>query len=161
MSEEYDRREFLKKMGVGAMGFTLVPLGLAGCGGGEEEELSMDNGGSSKDSGGSDGSDSSGSQQDHETPHPADDELADAEATGTALNGAERSPGGKQPKDSPGVMYQHKPNGDKSCGNCTMYVPDQNDDGFGACTNVDGKIHPCDYCILYTQSGSEDAVACG
>jgi hypothetical protein len=164
--ETYDRREILKWLGVTILGVILAPLGLAGCGGGEEEELQMDQDSGSSDQASSDGGSSSGggsgqSDKTHEVPHPSDAKLSEAEKTGESLGGAQRSPGGKSPKDGPSVMYQHEPSGNKSCGNCDMYVKDQNGDGYGACTMVEGEIHPCDFCVLYTEHPGDKAVACG
>lgn len=112
-----------------------VFIGLVGCGGGD---------------GGGDGP--------HEVPHPDDQSLPDAEATGKSLGGTPRSPGTQQAKEN--VQYQHSPKGDQYCGNCSLYVPDENGDGFGACAVVAGKIHPCDWCNLYTEYTGEGAVEC-
>lgn len=57
-------------------------------------------------------------------------------------------------------MLQHVPNGNQYCGQCSLYVPDQNGDGFGACTWVKRKIHPCDFCPLFAEYGGEDTVSC-
>ncbi|MFW5937912.1 MAG: hypothetical protein ACOCSN_03130 [Halanaeroarchaeum sp.] len=126
-----DRRTYLKYAGAAAV------TALAGCSGG--------NGG---DGGGAN----------HDVPHPDDGTVPDAEATATALGGQDRPSEPGQSKDD--VSYEHVPNGDQYCGNCTLYVPDQNDDGFGACVSVAGKIHPCDYCNLYSPYDGDDAVAC-
>lgn len=100
------------------------------------------------------------SEPNHEVPHPDDDTLPESEATGEILAGGERSPGGQSEKDGPSVQLQHIPNGKQHCGNCSLFVPDQNDDGFGACASVAGKIHSCDWCLLYTEYEG-DGVSCG
>lgn len=145
-----DRRSYLKYAG------TAVIAGLAGCsagnGGGNGDETTTTT--TESDDGGSD-------EPNHEAPHPDDATLSDAEATGTSLSGGERQvEGGQQEKDNPNVMLQHTPSGERFCGNCSLYVPDQNDDGFGACISVAGKIHPCDFCNLYTEFEGEP-VECG
>lgn len=96
----------------------------------------------------------------HAEPHPDDDALSDAEATGEPLGEGTREPGAQSAKDNPSVLLQHVPNGGQYCGKCSLYVPDQNDDGFGACVTVEGKIHPCDYCILFTEYNGDDAATC-
>lgn len=168
MPEKYDRREMLKKIGTGFLSFALVPLGLVGCGGGEEEttetiapsgEKDKPSPQTSTDSEESDGTEN-GSQEEHTVPHPDNVELADAEAEGTALGGGVRTQSRKSPKDGPSVQHQHEPNGDKRCGTCAMFVPDENGDGYGACTMVEGTIHPCDFCILYTEYTGEGNVPC-
>lgn len=163
MPDKYDRREILKYLGTLILSFILVPLGLAGCSG-DGEELPPppeSDSGTSTSGGGSTTKQSSGEPTiNHQVPHPKDAELPEAEAKGTALGGAERAPGGKSPKDGPSVQYQHKPNGKKYCGNCTMFVPDENGDGFGACTLVEGKIHHCDFCILFSKHTGEGSIPC-
>lgn len=138
-----DRRSYLKYAG------TAVLAGLAGCSGdgdtgdGESTPTSEPDG---------DGAPS------HESPHQA--ELAEAEITGDSLAGAARSPDAVIPADDPSVELQHEPKDGQFCGTCALYVPDQNDDGFGACASVEGTIHPCDYCLLYTEHDGEGTVAC-
>jgi len=39
-------------------------------------------------------------------------------------------------------------------------VPDEDGDGYGACTAVAGKISHCDWCLLYTEYTGEDGVPC-
>lgn len=122
----------------------------AGCGGGDEEDGEAEGEGEGEGEGG----------VGHEVPHPDNQTLPEAEANGEALSGATRTPGGQQAQDSPGVNLQHEPKGNQYCGNCSLYVPDQNDDGFGACLSVEGKIHPCDWCVLYTEHSGEGVVPC-
>lgn len=104
--------------------------------------------------------DASDGEPSHEAPHPDDATLPDSEATGEALAGGNRNPGSQSAKDNPSVMLQHTPNEAQACGNCSLYVPDQNGDGFGACTTVAGKIHPCDWCVLYTEYSGGEGVPC-
>ena len=125
------RRSYLKYAG----GATLTLL--AGCSG---------NGG---DNGGGDG---------HEVPHPDDDVVPEAEVNANALNGQARPDEPNQGKE--GVSYAHSPNGDQHCGNCALFVPDEDGDGFGACTAVKGKIHTCDYCALWSSYTGDDSVPC-
>lgn len=125
-----DRRSYLKYAGVATM------TAMAGCGGGGD----------------------GGDEANHEVPHPDDETVPDAELTAEALNGQSRPETVNQGKD--GVDYSHSPSDDQYCGNCALYVPDQDDDGFGACTAVSGKIHPCDYCNLWSSYDGDDAVPC-
>lgn len=37
----------------------------------------------------------------------------------------------------------------RSCGNCAEYIPDQNDDGWGACAKVEGYVAIEDYCVIW------------
>lgn len=119
----------------------------AGCGGDDGDDGGGDSGSADEGPG-------------HEVPHPNNNTLADAEANGETLSGATRTPGGQQAPDNPGVNLQHEPSGKQYCGNCSLYVPDQNGDGFGACLSVQGKIHPCDWCVLYTEHPGEGVVSC-
>jgi hypothetical protein len=152
-SGPYDRRKILRALGAGG-----IAMALAGC--------SSNGGGNGGDGDGGDDttttapSDGSGVAVDHETPHPDDETLPDAEATGTSLSGGEREPGNQSPKDNASVMLQHEPSDGQNCGTCALYVPDQDGDGFGACTTVAGKIHPCDWCLLYSEYSGEGGVEC-
>lgn len=125
-----DRRSYLKYAGVAAV------TALAGCSGG--------NGG--------------GDDPNHDVPHPSDGTVPDAEVNAQSLGGQERPSEPTQAKDD--VGYEHVPSGEEYCGNCTLYVPDQDGDGFGACVSVAGKIHACDYCNLYSPYNGDDAVPC-
>ena len=94
----------------------------------------------------------------HEVPHPNGDEVPDAEATGTSLGGETR------PKDEMfekrSTSFNHKPEEGEYCGMCQHYVPDEDGDGFGACTEVQGKIHPCDHCGRFDKYEGDDTVPC-
>lgn len=150
MTAEYDRRQALKWIGRTLIGGSLITV-AAGCGGGddgEETEGGESQGGESQEG------------PTHAAPHPENETLSDAEANGESLSGATRSPGAQQAPDNPGVNLQHSPEGNQYCGNCSLYVPDQNGDGFGACLSVAGKIHPCDWCVLYTEHTGEGVVSC-
>ncbi|MGM0398523.1 MAG: hypothetical protein ACQEQY_05960 [Halobacteriota archaeon] len=136
-----DRRTYLKYAGVAAV------TALAGCGG---------DGGDGGD--GDDGDDGGDDGPGHEVPHPDDATVPDSEVNAQSLGGQSRPDEPDQAKDS--VGYAHEPSGDQYCGNCSLYVPDQNDDGFGACVVVQGKIHPCDYCNLWAEYDGDDAVPC-
>lgn len=125
-----DRRSYLKYAGAAAI------TTLAGC------------------SGGGNG----GPEPNHEVPHPNDGTVPDAEKNAAALNGQTRPDTPGNTKDS--VDYKHVPSGDQHCGNCGLFVPDQNDDGFGACLVVQGKIHHCDHCSLWSAYTGEDAIPC-
>jgi len=149
MRDPYDRRTILKTLGAGSLAVT-----VAGC-------STNSDGGDGEDGGdetttAADGSDGGPA---HEVPHP-DDAVPEAEATGTSLSGGERQPGGQSAKDNASVMLQHEPSDGQNCGTCALYVPDQDGDGFGACTTVAGKIHPCDWCLLYTEYSGEGGVPC-
>lgn len=162
MSDKYDRRQILKWIGSSVVGVFLTTIGLSGCGGGDDTTVEAPE---TSGVGSSDKSSTSSEEQEdqgpnHDVPHPGDDKVPEAEATAAALGGSQRMKGGKSPKDGPSVQFQHKPNGAQSCGSCSLYVPDKNDDGFGACTMVEGKIHPCDFCILFSKHSGENTVAC-
>lgn len=129
-----DRRSYLKYAGVATV------TAMAGCSGG--------GGGDSNGGGGAN----------HEVPHPNDSQVPDSEKNAKALNGQSRPSEPNQGKDS--VGYQHTPNGDKHCGDCSLFVPDQNGDGFGACTLVKGKIHHCDFCNLWSSYSGDNSVPC-
>lgn len=141
---EPKRRTYLKYAGTAAL------VGLAGCSGdgGDGGDGDTPTPTPTPDDGG----------PSHESPHDA--ELSDAEATGDSLAGGTRSPDGVVPSDDPSVMLQHEPNQGQYCGNCSLFVPDQNGDGFGACASVEGTIHPCDFCLLYTEHDGEGTVDC-
>lgn len=143
MTDELNRRQALKWIGTTLVGGSMLTF-ASGCGGEE----------------GNDGNGEEDTAPSHEVPHPNNDMLPEAEARGTSLSSGTRSPGAQQPQDNPGVNLQHKPSGNQYCGNCSLYVPDQNGDGFGACLSVQGKIHPCDWCVLYTEHSGEGVVSC-
>ncbi|PQJ33412.1 hypothetical protein BSZ35_01295 [Salinibacter sp. 10B] len=147
MTNELNRREALKWIGSTLIGGSMLTV-VSGCGGGDGND------------GDGDGDDSADQGPSHEVPHPNNDTLPESEAKGESLSGATRTRGGQQSQDNPGVALQHKPSGNQYCGNCSLYVPDQNGDGFGACLSVKGKIHPCDWCILYTEHSGEGVVSC-
>lgn len=145
MTNPYDRRTLLKLIGAGS-----ITIPLAGC---------SSDGGDGGDTTTPSGDDSDG-EPNHAVPHPGNDTVPDAEATAESLSGGERQPDAQSAKDNASVMLQHTPSGSQNCGTCSLYVPDQNDDGFGACTSVAGKIHPCDWCLLYTEHSGDDGVPC-
>jgi anaerobic selenocysteine-containing dehydrogenase len=47
--------------------------------------------------------------------------------------------------------YQDKPNGDKKCSNCNLFVPGKTPTADGTCQVVDGSISPEAYCTLYSK----------
>lgn len=145
--DPYHRRTILK-----AFGTATITTALAGCSGdGGETETPTE---PPTETPAADG------EADHESPHPDDESLPDSEASGAALGGGNREPGSQSAKDNPSVMLQHTPNEAQNCGTCSLYVLDEDGDGFGACTTVAGKIHPCDWCLLYTEYSGDDAVTC-
>ena len=153
-AEGWNRRRWLRTVGAGAVA-TAVPL--AGCSGGDGGDGAGGDDGDSQPAttaGGGSG------EPNHDVPHPGGDSVPDAEATAEALSGGAREPGSQSEKDNPSVGFQHTPNGGQNCGTCSLYVPDQDDDGFGACTAVAGRIHPCDWCLLYTEYTGDDGVQC-
>lgn len=99
-----------------------------------------------------------GDDPNHDVPHPNDGSVPDAEMNAESLAGRSRPDEPSQAKAD--VGYEHVPSNDQYCGNCTLYVPDQDGDGFGACVSVAGKIHPCDYCNLWSAYEGDDAVPC-
>jgi hypothetical protein len=143
-SDTTSRRSYLKYAG-GAMAFT-----LAGCSGSDGDN---GDGGDSTDTP-EDGDGGGATEPNHPTDH-SDAELSDAEKTGEDLAGNARSEGNLKEWDAATVQLVHKPSGDQACANCTLYVPDANDDGYGACTAVEGTIHPCDFCVLYSEYQGE------
>ena len=145
MTAEYDRRQALKWIGRTLIGGSMITV-VAGCGGGDGEDETE--------------GEEAQTRPGHAVPHPENETLPDAEANGASLSGATRSPGAQQAPDNPGVNLQHAPEGNQYCGNCSLYVPDQDGDGFGACLSVAGKIHPCDWCVLYTKHTGEGVVSC-
>ena len=126
-----DRRTYLKYAGATAV------TALAGCSGGDGNG----NGGPG-----------------HEVPHPDDATVPESEMNAQSLGGTARPDEPTQAKDA--VDYEHVPNDGEYCGNCTLFVPDQDGDGFGACVSVKGKVHHCDYCTLYAPYDGDDAVPC-
>ncbi|MGC1455305.1 MAG: high-potential iron-sulfur protein [Nitrospirota bacterium] len=47
--------------------------------------------------------------------------------------------------------YQDKPNGDKKCSNCNLFVPGKTKTADGTCTVVEGSVSPEAYCTLYSR----------
>ena len=47
--------------------------------------------------------------------------------------------------------YQDKPNGDKQCSNCSLFIPGKTPKDDGACQVVDGSISPHGYCVMYSK----------
>lgn len=146
MRDSTHRRTLLKRIGAAS-----ITAGIAGC----------------ASDGGDDGGDETRTateepdgEPNHDVPHPDNENIPDAEATGESLSGGEREPGAQSEPDNASVSLQHTPSDSQNCGTCSLYVPDQNDDGFGACTSVAGKIHPCDWCLLYTEYSGDDGVPC-
>ncbi|MFB6113816.1 MAG: hypothetical protein ABEJ58_06905 [Halodesulfurarchaeum sp.] len=94
----------------------------------------------------------------HKVPHPDSGAVDDAEANAKSLGGTTRPDTPQYEKRA--VSFGHTPKSGKHCGNCVNYVPDQSGDGFGACVEVQGSIHPCDECGRWTEYTGEDAVPC-
>jgi anaerobic selenocysteine-containing dehydrogenase len=46
--------------------------------------------------------------------------------------------------------YQNKPNGDKKCSNCNLFIPGKTQTADGTCLVVEGSISPEAYCTLYS-----------
>jgi hypothetical protein len=152
------RRSFLKYAGVAAVS------GLAGCAGGDGEttptatDSPTETATASPTETASATPTSGGGEATHEVPHPNDGAVPEAERNAEALNGLQRPDDPAENKS--GIGFQHEPEGEQYCGNCSQYVPDRTGDGFGACYLVDGKIHPCDYCILWVEYDGDDPVPC-
>ncbi len=47
------------------------------------------------------------------------------------------------------MKYQSKPNGDKKCSNCNLFVPAKTPKADGTCQVVEGSISPQGYCTAY------------
>ncbi|MFB6099629.1 MAG: hypothetical protein ABEK84_11060 [Salinibacter sp.] len=156
MSEDFDRRQALKGIVGTVVGGSLFG-GIVGCSGdgGDGTSAASEQGAAQKEASGG-----GAAKPNHKVPHPKDGTVPEVEATGKTLAGAKRSPGAQSAKDNPSVMLQHTPNGKQACGNCSLYVPDQDGDGFGACASVKGKIHPCDWCVLYTEYSGKGVASC-
>ncbi|AZH25954.1 high-potential iron-sulfur protein [Haloplanus aerogenes] len=147
MKYPYNRRTILKTIGAGSITTTIAGCsGNGGDGGGGEATATAT----------ATESDGEAGEPNHDVPHPENDTVPDAEATGESLSGGQREPGNQSEPDNASVMLQHTPSGGQSCGSCALYVPDENGDGYGACTSVAGKIHPCDWCLLYTEYSGGD-----
>ncbi len=116
-----ERRRFLQLTGATAV------VGLAGCGGNGNGD-----GGDGGDGGGGDG------------------EVPSEYEGATALDGTEYDPGADLLAQGD-VQYQEEPSGGEACENCRFYVPDQNDDGMGACVEVEGLIDPQGWCTLFQE----------
>jgi len=126
------RRQFLRVAGA-----TAITTSLAGCGG-------VDNTGSTPES-----TDESGDGGGESAPVPG------SERTAEAVGGIERDPDALQPPEA--LNYQSMPNNGQRCDGCRYYVPDQNDDGMGACTLIAGQVDPDGWCISYAMyNGSSD-----
>lgn len=145
MSELTDRRTLLKT--IGAASITTAIAGCSAGDGGDSDETPTP-------------TDEPNEGPNHEVPHPDNENLPESEATGESLGGGERAPGSQSAQDNPSVNLQHTPSDGQNCGTCSLYVPDQDNDGFGACTTVEGKIHPCDWCLLYTEYSGDDGISC-
>jgi hypothetical protein len=145
MTDELNRRQALKWIGGPLIGESMLTV-AAGCGGGD-----------GKGEGGHRSADEGPS---HEVPRPENATLPGAEARGESFSGAVRTPGGQQLQDNPGVALQHTPSRNQYCGNCRLYVPDQNGDGSGVCLSVQDKVHPCDWCVLYSEHSGKGVVSC-
>ncbi|HTX58555.1 MAG TPA: high-potential iron-sulfur protein [Verrucomicrobiae bacterium] len=50
--------------------------------------------------------------------------------------------------------YQTKPNGDKKCSNCALFIPGKTATADGTCKVVDGSISPNGYCVAYSPKSS-------
>jgi secreted PhoX family phosphatase len=50
--------------------------------------------------------------------------------------------------------YQDKPNGDKKCSNCNLFIPGKTPTADGTCSVVEGSISPQGYCTLYNRKSS-------
>lgn len=94
----------------------------------------------------------------HEAPHPDDENVPDEYVGVESLGGKSRPEEPAQEKHS--VSFDHTPQDGAYCGTCKFFVPDQNGDEFGACTDVKGKIHPCDSCGRFEAYEGSDAVSC-
>jgi len=119
------RRQFLRVAGAAA-----ATTSLAGCGG----------------SGGGDSSESTPESND-ESGDGGGEPVPESERTAEALGGIQRDPDALQ--DPEALNYQSTPNNGQQCDGCQYYVPDQNDDGMGACTLISGQVDPEGWCISY------------
>jgi len=65
-------------------------------------------------------------------------------AASTLIAGAMASKEALAQKAAKGSMqYQDKPNGDKQCSNCALFIPDN------SCQIVEGTVSPQAYCIAW------------
>lgn len=95
----------------------------------------------------------------HELPHTNDDEVPESEIEASTIGGVTED-GISVAKEE--AKYQHHPKdqGNKRCGNCKYYKLDSSGDGYGACSNVNGKIHPCDTCLHWSPYSGSNPVPC-
>ena len=68
--------------------------------------------------------------------------------TATSQGGTDRNPDSLQPKDA--VEYQSQPKDSERCSGCRFYLSDENGDGLGACSVVEGYIEPKAWCVSYS-----------
>ena len=123
------RRQFLRVAGTAAIATSLAGCGGSGGGGADTSESTTED------------TDESGDGGSESEPVP------ESERTAEALGGIERDPEALQSPEA--LNYQSTPNNGQQCDGCQYYVPDQNDDGMGACTLVSGQIDPEGWCISY------------
>jgi hypothetical protein len=69
--------------------------------------------------------------------------IAVSERADAATNAATRS----------SLKYQDRPEGDKSCANCALFVPGATAGGLGSCKIIPGdtEISPKGYCIAWVK----------
>jgi hypothetical protein len=100
--------------------------------------------------GNGDGEDGGGEEGEGDGPQRSEDlgPVPEEYENATAVGGLEREdPENLLSYDA--VSYQSSPNGDQQCDGCMYWIPDQNDDGLGACAIVEKDIEPDGWCSRY------------
>ncbi|WP_340100186.1 high-potential iron-sulfur protein [Salinibaculum salinum] len=129
-------------------------LGLAGC-------TSDDDGTEEEQDDTEDGAGDGMDDEEEELPEGVSEEefetgpVPEAYMRAMSLGGEERNPDDLSTKeevtfseyDEAEENSAHQPG--RSCGNCADYIIDQNGDGFGACSEVEGYIDRADWCVIY------------
>lgn len=83
--------------------------------------------------------------------------VPDVYMSATSLGGEQRNPEELQTKaDVSFSEYEEAQENDanqpgRCCANCADYIPDKNDDEFGACAEVEGYIDGADWCTIYEE----------
>ena len=74
--------------------------------------------------------------------------VPDVYQTAASQAGSKRNPDALQSKSA--VQYQTQPKNGQQCSGCMFYIPDENGDGLGACSVVEGYIQPTAWCASYS-----------
>jgi hypothetical protein len=75
-------------------------------------------------------------------------------ALATLLAGASTLPARAAKGSQAQFKYQTKPNGNKKCSNCTLFISGKTATADGTCKVVEGTISPNGWCIAYSAKTS-------